>query len=110
VSNAYDAPFPVILGQIRKGELANELTEELARIVAGVMDVGKAGSLTLRLTIKPAAKNAHEMVVIEDELSSKAPRPDRPPTLFFATDDGGLSRKSPTQDDLPFTAVATKEI
>lgn len=108
MSNPYSQPFPVTLAAVRKGALVNELTEELARIVAGVVQMEKPGTLTLKLTVKPAAENS-EMVVITDELTVKVPQPDRPPTWFFATDDGGLARKSPTQDDLPFRPVENAE-
>lgn len=106
MSNPYSSPFPVTLGTIRKGALVNELTEQLAAIVAGVMQFEKPGELVLKLKVKPAAENS-EMVVIEDSLAAKVPEADRPPTWFFATEDGGLTRKSPTQDDLPLRPVAT---
>jgi hypothetical protein len=108
MSNPYDRPFTVTLGEIRKGELANELTAELARLVASVMTVGKPGKLKLTISVKPAAKNS-EMVVIEDDVVAAEPRPDRLPTLFYATDDGGLSRNSLTQPDLPFRQVPPAE-
>jgi hypothetical protein len=106
--NPYSQPFPVTLAAIRKGALVNELTEQLAAVVAGVMSFEKPGSLTLKLTVKPIAENS-EMVVIEDKLTVAAPEADRPPTWFFATDDGGLARQNPTQDDLPFRQVENAE-
>jgi hypothetical protein len=106
--SVYDRPFAVTIGELRKGELANELTEQLAKVVAGVMTVGKPGKLTLTLSVKLAAKRS-DMVVIEDAVTVKDPQPDRPPTLFFATDGGGLSRKDPSQVELPFRQVATEE-
>lgn len=109
MSNQYSQPFPVTLAAVRKGALVNELTEQLAVIVAGVMEFGKPGKLTLTLSIRPATKRSSEMVVIEDDLTVKVPQADRPGSLFFATDDGGLSRTDPNQTDLPFTAVATEE-
>jgi hypothetical protein len=98
--NPYNQPFPVTLAAIRKGALLNELTEQLALVVAGVVQFEKAGELRLTLKVKPAAENS-EMVVVQDEIALKVPLADRPPTWFFATEDGGLARKSPTQDDLP---------
>jgi hypothetical protein len=95
--NAYSQPFPVTLAAVRKGALVNELTEKLAEVVAAVMQFEKPGELKLVLKVKP--ENA-EMVIISDELTVKAPEADRPPTWFFATDDGGLTRDRP-EDDLP---------
>lgn len=97
MSNPYSSPFPVTLSSVRKGALVNELTEKLAEVVAAVMQYEKPGELVLKLKVKP--ENA-EMVILSDEITVKAPEADRPPTWFFATDDGGLTRERP-EDDLP---------
>jgi hypothetical protein len=99
VTNPYSQPFPVTLAAVRKGQLLNELTERLAEVVAGVVQFEKAGELHLKLKVKPAAENS-EMIVITDEIVVKVPVADRPPTWFFATEDGGLARESPTQESL----------
>jgi hypothetical protein len=104
----YSGPFAATLAEIRKGELHAEITDALRELVAGALEIGKPGTLTLKLTVRPAAKNA-EMVVIEDDLTVKAPRPDRPGSLFFATDDGSLSRHNPNQPELPFRSVGKEE-
>jgi len=108
MSNAYSQPFPVTIATIRKGALVNELTEKLAEVVAGAMQFEKTGELVLKLKVKPAAQNS-DMVIIEDELTAKVPQADRPPTWFFATDDGGLARTNPDQPPLPFSKVEDRE-
>jgi hypothetical protein len=100
----YAGPFAATLQQIRKGELHAELGDSLRDLVAGVMTIGKPGSLTLKITVKPAAKNA-DMVIVEDEITVKDPRPDRPASLFYATDEGGLTRHNPNQPELPLRQV-----
>lgn len=95
--NPYSSPFPVTLSSVRKGALVNELTEKLAEVVAAVMQFEKPGELVLKLKVKP--ENA-EMVILSDEITTKTPEADRPPTWFFANDDGGLTRERP-DDDLP---------
>jgi hypothetical protein len=72
------------------------------------MQSGKAGKLTLSLAIKPAAKRS-DMVLIAASIGKKLPEPDRPESLFYATEDGGLSRHDPNQPELPFRRVATNE-
>ena len=96
MSNVYENPFPMTLAAVRKGALVNELTEKLAEVVAGVVQFEKAGTLTLKLTVKPLSENS-EMVVIEDDLTIKVPRPDGK-TWFYATEDGGLARENPTPE------------
>ena len=98
--NAYSGPFAATLQDLDKGRLHAELTDALSEVVASVMQQGKAGKLTLTLTVKPAARRA-DMVVIGASVGKKLPEPDRPESLFYATDDGGLSRRDPNQADLP---------
>lgn len=105
MGNPYNSPFPVTIAAVRKGALVNELTEKLAEVVAAVMQYEKPGELVLKLKVKP--ENA-EMVFISDELTVKAPEADRPPTWFFATDDGGLTRDRP-EDDLPLIRQVNKQ-
>lgn len=100
MSNAYSGPFAQTLQEIDKGRLHAELTDALIEVVSQVMQAGKAGKLTLTLSIKPAHKRAN-MVVIEPSVGKKLPEPDRTPSLFYATDDGGLSRRDPNQPELP---------
>lgn len=108
--NAYNGPFAATLQDLDEGRLHAELTDALSEVVAQVMQQGKAGKLTLSLTIKPAARRS-DAVVVGASIAKKLPEPDRPESLFFATDDGGLSRRNPKQPELPgvLRPVATEE-
>lgn len=100
MGNPYNRPFAATLQEIDKGKLHVELTDALTEVVAGVMTVGKGGKLTLTLSIKPAAKRA-DMVLVAATVTKRVPEADRDESLFYATDDGGLSRRDPNQSELP---------
>lgn len=92
--------FNQSIALVRNGQLHNELTKALGELVSAVKDQGKGGSLTLTLKIKPFSKADSSTLVLEDAISVKAPKPDSAPTVFYATDRGGLSRSDPRQPEL----------
>lgn len=98
-------PIVDTLREIRHGAMLDEASEELAEVVKRVSETGKSGSLTLRLTVKPAGRGSVRTVVIEDEVNSKLPAPDKEVTVFFPTADGNLSRQDPAQMNLTLRAV-----
>jgi hypothetical protein len=94
-------PFAAWLQEQRQGGLHGEISDELRDLVAAVMEHEKQGTLTLKLTIKPAGDNA---VFVVDEVKSKPPEGDRPAALFFTDGRGNLSRRDPRQPELPRSA------
>ena len=100
----YARPFAATLQEIRKGELVVELADLMRGLVAGVIEVGKPGTLTLTIKVKPAARR-DEAVIVEDDVVVKQPRPDRPASIFFASAEGDLSRHNPNQPELPLRQV-----
>ncbi len=103
-------PFTDVLRDIRRGRVVNHLTDELARVIQGVLDTDKPGALTLTLTIKPQGKGDNA-VVMTAKTTAKVPQPALPDALFFADLDGGLHRDDPTQQRLfaDATPAATPE-
>lgn len=85
--------FLATIADLRAGRTQDELTEELGRLVQAVADTGKAGELTIKLKIKPAAKDSH-LIHIADEIIVKAPKMDRASTLMFASE-GSLTLDDP---------------
>jgi hypothetical protein len=93
-------PFADWVQQQRSGLLHSELSEELARVVATVTELGKTG--TLQLTIAIAPSKVRGAVEISDKVVAKPPEPDRDAALFYADPQGNLSRRDPRQPELPF--------
>lgn len=92
-------PFTDFLRDIRKGRVVDAATDDLAELVRAVKDTGKAGSLTLTISIKPQDKEA-EQVVVSAAVSTKLPKAALPEGIFFAGIDGDLLRDDPSQKEM----------
>ena len=102
-------PFAEFLHEQRGGAAAVEVSERFNELVAAVMEHGKGGELILKIAVKPAGKGAGNVVTVTDTCTTKLPEADRPTAIFFADDDGNLSRSNPNQPELPLRAVADPE-
>lgn len=93
-----DAPdsFAAFLVQTNKGRTERKASQEFQRLIAAVQETGKAGSFTLRVDIKPQA-NTDGVVTVTEAVSVKAPQLERPASIFFITDNSGLTRNDPNQ-------------
>jgi hypothetical protein len=92
--------FAAFLVQTNKGRTHDELSARFAELVRAVRETGKTGVLQLRIEVKPVKGTDGEQVVITDSITAKTPQLDRPASMFFTTDDGGLSRNDPKQAEL----------
>jgi hypothetical protein len=87
--------FSTFLLQHAKGRTHEELSKALQEVVLAARETGKTGSITLKLNIKCIADaDAFE---VTDTVSVKVPTGARPKSLWFATDDGELTRDNPHQ-------------
>ncbi len=98
-------PFTDTLRDLRRGHTLEELGEALNTVVAAVRKTGKAGAITLKLTVSPASKGDIDQVRISDVLTTKVPELDRASTIFFATVENNLQRTDPRQQELKLTNV-----
>lgn len=94
--------FHQVLGDIRAGELNEELTAGLTELVQAVQNTQKAGSLTLKIKITPTKGLAFE---IDDEVVLKLPELAKPTTILFPTVEGNLVVQNPMQKQLPLQMV-----
>lgn len=92
------------LSSQRSGTLLNDYGEGLAELVEAVRETGRAGSLTLTVKVRPAAKNGGPSVVVSDAIAVKAPKPEVAETVMYALEGGVLSRRDPRQPSLPGVA------
>lgn len=95
-------PFSLFLREQRRGLLHAELSDALADVVAGVMKHGKTGKLTITLTVKP---EGDEAVTIADTYAARVPTPPAKASIFFADEDGHLSRQRLNQMEIPLRGV-----
>lgn len=89
------------LSEQRSGTLLYDLGEAMADVIATVRQTGKPGSLTLKLSVRPAQKGGGAYLNISDEIKVTKPKPETAETLMYAHEDGRLSRRDPRQPALP---------
>jgi hypothetical protein len=94
-------PFGTFLLQHAKGRTHDELSEALRDLVLACRETGKAGSITLKLTVKALDDFAFEVL---DSVTVKRPQGNRPKSIWFATPDGELTRDNPHQLSLMQTS------
>ena len=93
-----------ILREIRKGRPVEEATLALADIVRAVDETGKAGSVTITLTVKPAKHGGPEKTLV-CEVKAKKPIAEIAPAVFFSDADGDLHRVDPRQEEMELKEV-----
>ena len=89
--------FLRMMQQHRQGAALSDLSEAMQRITREVVHTGRAGSFTLKLTVKPASKNSSGALVLEDEIKETPPKPERVGSIFFGSEEGELLRENPNQ-------------
>jgi hypothetical protein len=88
--------FLVFLAGVNKGRTVKELGEQLQALVEAIENTGKGGTLTLKIAVKPAGKNG-DALIVTDEVLLKAPRLNRPESIFFPDAEHNLVRNNPNQ-------------
>ena len=96
--NATNNSFLTVLGELRKGLTASELSDDLAALIKSVRDTGKKGGLTIKLEFIPSSGG--ETVLVTADWSLKEPLPNKASTTFFTTDDNLLVRHDPRQREM----------
>lgn len=97
--------FEKTLRELRNGHALSDLSEQLTAVVASVRATGKSGELRLKLAVKPASRGETVTVLVEDEITTKLAKLDRPNTIFYSTEDNLLTRTDPRQIEMELKAV-----
>lgn len=87
---------------MRKGAIAASINEKFDSVVQAVLQTGRKGELTIKLSIEPSKKRVGGMVievVAKHNCVAKIPEIDIGDSVFFVAD-GRLTREDPTQDEL----------
>lgn len=99
-------PFAAFLQEHRDGALHAKASDLLAEVVAGVQEFSKQGKVTLEITVSPTKyDNAVEIVGV---VKAKTPEAPAPAAMWYADDEGNVSRRDPRQltlEDAPVRAV-----
>jgi hypothetical protein len=96
-----------LLPALRGGEAVREIDEALRKGNLQMQSTGKGASVTITLAFDPV-KNFPGAVTVNDTITSKLPQVQRVGgTVLFQLPDGGLSRKHPSQHELPGITLAS---
>jgi hypothetical protein len=83
--------------EMRNGGVVIEMEKSIEDVVAAVRATGKAGKVTLQISVKPASKGDVDTLFLQDTIKVDAPKPDKKLTLFFANEENQLSRHDTRQ-------------
>jgi hypothetical protein len=86
--------FIAALTGIEHGAVATKADDLLMGLVKSVNELGRKGSVTVTVEVRPAKGNSAN-VQVAATATAKMPQPDAPWGLFFFTDDGALTRDDP---------------
>lgn len=89
--------FLTFLQRFRRGELIAEAEALLTELVEAVRDTGGKGDLTIKLPLKMNDAGQIECI---PQLKLTKPRRQIGTGIYYATEEGKLSRRDPSQDDL----------
>ncbi len=93
----YDLNFLELIQSFRRGELLAEGDAKLAELVEAMQRVGAGGDLTVRLKFKMNKAGQFECT---PDITIKKPARALGVGIFFASDDGQLTRRDPNQMDI----------
>jgi hypothetical protein len=97
-----------ILGlcRIDGGDLVAELNEELRDLNMACLTLNKKGSITIKLTLDPAGQ---AQVEIDYDITVKAPKAKRHPSLLYMSSSGQLLSRHPDQMEMDLRTVPTPD-
>lgn len=89
--------FLEFMQTFRRGELLRQADEHLSNIVAEMKETGGDGKLTVELPLK---FNKAGQIEVNPKLTPKVPQRPIGTGIYFADDDGRLTRRDPSQYDI----------
>lgn len=98
--------FALLLQELRDGKTHTEMCIGMDELIAAVAVTGKAGSITLKIDVKPASKGTDvDKILILDKITTTLPKPERGSDFYWVTSDNELSRNHPKQTTLDLRAA-----
>lgn len=89
--------FHEVIQTLDGGGTVEEIRDHLRKVTQAVHLNGGAGSVTIKLNVKRSGKKNERQLSVADSVTSTLPKVLKDDTIFFATDDGGLTRNNPDQ-------------
>lgn len=85
-----------VLMNLNNGGTVEEIQSAIREVTKAVVDTGNKGQVTIVLDIARNG-NSENQLIVKDTIKKTLPKAPKPATLFFATDEGHLSRQNPNQ-------------
>lgn len=92
-----DINFLEFLQTFRRGELLHHADSELQKVIAGMAETGGDGELTVKLPFK---MNKAGQIECTPKITAKVPNRPMGTGIYFADDEGHLTRRDPNQLDI----------
>ena len=92
----HELNFLEFIQGFRRGELLETGDQKMTELVEAIRETGNGGSLTLKVGIK--VNKAGQLEIVPD-ITIKKPTRSMGTGIYFATDDGRLTRRDPNQMD-----------
>lgn len=91
-----------VLPELNRGNFPHDASAELDKVIAGVKETGKDGTLTIKLKVAAVKTGSPEIneIDLSAQIDAKIPKPSKRPTGFFLTRSGKLQRDNPNQMNL----------
>lgn len=88
------------LDAIDRGELSNQLQSALRKATVASINTMRKSKVTIEITIDPDTKTDPLAMRISGSVKTKLPENPVRASIFYPTNDGGLSRQHPQQRDI----------
>lgn len=90
-----------ILSEMQSGAVAIEISQKFAELVRSVVDTGRKGDMTIKLSLK-SSRTKDGTIEMAIDYDGKVKKPELPmgTSTFFVREDGTLSRSDPRQEAL----------
>lgn len=98
-------PIADVLRDLGQGALVDDAGVALQTLVRDVQAIGKKGVLTIKVEVAPMKGDSHALMV-HAKTDVRPPASEPIGAVFFADDDGVLSKDDPRQMKLPLRDVA----
>jgi len=93
----HDMNFLEFLQGFRRGELLRQGNAQLEKVIAAMAETGGDGEITIKLPFK---FNKGGQIECTPKITSKVPQAAMGTGIYFADDEGRLSRRDPNQMDI----------
>jgi len=90
-----------LIQEMHRGNLAYELSAAMDRVLDGVKETGKKGSVTLKIEVEPMSKLGENAIAVTPDISEKVPKLKMKAESRFIGRNGEISKDDPDQPTLP---------